>query len=142
MSDFDIAQQPSPVGVGKPGSGTYGEGAALDRLKEQLPSPAAPGAGPMPQGPGGMPMPAPGAGPAPKPAGLPAAIMAPTARPDVPIQSPLDPVAPVNPVQAAQTSRQRNMAALDALVNDPAVSAVTREWAAGMIQLLVKESTR
>ena len=143
MADtFDIAKQPSPAGIGKPGSGSYGEGAALDRLKAQLPE-VAPGAGPTADRPAPMPLPVPNQAPT-SPPGVPGALFDPTARPDVPVSTPLAGFgqAPVSPVAAAATQRQRNMAVLDALVSDPNVSEVTREWAQTLIDRMVKASAR
>jgi hypothetical protein len=142
MSDFDISKQPSPAGIGKPGSGTYGEKAALDRLKASLPE-VPPGAGPTGTQQAPMPLPPAGSPGAPAPSAAPADLFAPTQRPDVPVSTPLQMGGPAqSPVQAAATARQRNMAVLDSLANDPNVSDVTREWAQNLISNMVRMSAR
>jgi hypothetical protein len=130
----DITKMPMPGGnVNAPASGTYGEGAALENLKRQLPSPAAPGpsaqnpVAPMPSPPGG------GMVPAPAP-GVPPALLAPTQRPDVPVSTPLAGVG--GPAPMTQSAAQRRLAVLDALANNPDVSEQTREWASTLISQL------
>jgi hypothetical protein len=115
----DVAQQiPAGGGQNKPASGTYGETAALDRLKSQLPGeatdqPAAVTPPPMPSGPGVTP---------PSP-GLPKALMAPVA-PGIPATTPLtQDVAPtVGPNAELVRTAQ-------ALLRAPTTSPTTREWA-------------
>lgn len=133
-----LEQVPAGGGVNKPASGTYGEGAELDRLKAALPgggdrtrptSPTPPSMG-MPSGPG-----APGA-----PAGLPEVLGRPTTRPDVPINTPLAPMTPQNPVAGAVDAQQRRLALLDALSQSPEVSEETREWA-GVVMKKIIEAT-
>jgi len=142
MTDtFDITQQPTAGGgVNAPSSGTYGEKASLDRLQRSFPA-ASPGAGPQvtPGGPPPMPQPSPGQVST-APEGLPAGLLSPTQRPDVPAYTPLPAGPPPNPVQMSQTDRQRNLAVLDSLVHDPNVSDVTREWALTLISKLVSRS--
>lgn len=141
--NFDVTKQPMPGGgVNKPASGSYGDKANLDRLAQSFPKVDAP----QSAGPGGMaPMPTPPSGggvsspPAP---GLPSGLLAPTTRPDVPVSTPLVSGPPPNPVLSASTSRQRNMAILDALVADPTVSEATREWARINLQNLIQGSRR
>lgn len=121
----DINKMPMPGGnVNAPASGTYGEGAALENLKRQLPSTPSPG--PSTQNPV-APMPTPrlgGMAPAPTP-GVPSALLAPTSRPDVPVSTPLA----GGPMPMSQSAAQRRLAVLDALANNPDVSEATREWA-------------
>lgn len=136
----DISKMALPSGnVNTPASGTYGEGAALERLKAQLPGTASVG-GPTPSDPT-APMPTPPIGPmgSPPAGGLPPALLAPTQRPDVPVSTPLqDPMAMGMP--APQTGRQRNLAILDALANNPDVSETTREFARLMMDRLIGSS--
>jgi hypothetical protein len=115
----DVAQQiPAGGGQNKPASGTYGETAALDRLKSQLPGEAAdqPQAvppPPMPSGPGVTP---------PSP-GLPKMLTAPV-QGGIPATTPLtvdqEPTVGATPelVRVAQ-----------ALLRAPTTSPTTREWA-------------
>lgn len=143
MSDFtNVAEQtlPGGQGVNAPASGAYGERAAVDRLQKSLPKaqPAGPGAetgAPVAPLPRTSPAGGQSAG------GLPAAILAPSTRPDVPAMTPLA-QPPVNPMAEAQSWRQRNLAMLDALSNDPTRSPVTREWAANAKAKLIRASVR
>jgi hypothetical protein len=120
----DIAQMaPASGKVGAPSSGTYGEKAQADQLARDLPSSSGPGgAGPSPQplppmG-GGMPQPA-----APK-GGLPAGLMAPTRRPNEPVETPLTAPAPV-----AASSNEQLVQFAQMVATDPNVSQMFREWA-------------
>lgn len=140
MSDTtDISKMALPGGnVNAPASGTYGEGAALQRLKEQLPAVEQTAQEP---GMSGAPMPTPPSGasmPSQPPAGLPSAILSPSTRPDVPVSTPLG--VPSMPV--ADTGRQKRMAMLDALENDPNASAATKEWAGTVRRALIQGSTQ
>jgi len=143
MTDtFDITQQPTPANVNKPSSGTYGETASLDRLKQALPGiDSAPGQSmnspqaPMPTPPGGG-----TAGP-PMP-GVPEGLFAPTQRPDVPVGTPLQVPGVAAPAAMAQTSRQRNLAILDSIANDPNVSDETRGWAEDFMSKLIRASAQ
>lgn len=133
----DINKMPLAGGnVNAPASGTYGEGAALERLKQSLPM-AETGAAPSAADPT-APMPTPPAGgmSTPPTGGLPSPLLAPTQRPDVPVSTPLG--APTAPMPA--TGRQQRMAILDALANSPDVSDETREWASMMVKRLVDTS--
>lgn len=135
----DINKMPLAGGnVNSPASGTYGEGAALERLKQSLP--AMPGPGPSPDQPQ-SPMPTPGTGgvSTPPTGALPSALLAPTTRPDVPVATPLD-MGMQAPVSL--TSRQRRMQILDMLASSPDVTDDTREWASLMIEKLVSGSAR
>lgn len=140
MSDFNISDAGNnPAGINRPASGTYGEKAAQSRLEAALPGPIAP------TGPGGQAAPAmpnPGMGqPSSAPAGLPPALLRPTDRPDVPASTPLA-APPVNPVAAAQSGRQRRLAILDALSNDPKASDETRRWAQMQVKNLIDGSAQ
>lgn len=135
----DVTQQTNAGGnVNTPASGTYGEAASLDRLKAALPTPPGAGPGSSSGHPAPMPVPQP-SGIARPPQGLPQAMFAPTKRPDVPVSTPL-PAAPVNPMAAAQTQRQKNLALVDALVNDPSTSEGTRQWAQMVRDRLIQGS--
>jgi hypothetical protein len=140
MSDFNISDAGNnPAGINKPNSGTWGEKAAQSRLEAALPGPIAPTG---PGGAGAPPMPTPAAAPAGgAPAGLPPSILRPTERPDVPASTPLA-TPPVNPLAGAQSGRQRRLAILDAIANDPKASTQTREWAQLNIKNLIQGSTR
>lgn len=143
MSDYTtVAEQtlPGGQGVNAPSSGTYGQGAALERLKQSLPKAQTPGPGAET----GAPVsPLPRTSPADPsgPAGVPPAIMAPTSRPDVPAMTPLA-LPAANPMSDASSWRQRNLAMLDALANDPTRSPTTREWASGALAKLVRASVQ
>lgn len=137
----DVSKMPMPAGgnVNSPASGSYGEGAALERLKRDLPSTASPA--PSAQNPTSpMPTPPVGAGVsnAPSP-GVPAAILAPTSRPDVPVSTPLNPGA-LTPVQ--MSGAQRRIAILDTLANSPNVAESTREWAKLALEKAIAGSVR
>jgi hypothetical protein len=137
MSDIStVDQRPMPGGgANKPSSGTYGEKADTERLKQSLPSSGAPAPGgqPLPQmspapiSPtqeyGGRPV-----GPT-APPGVPPAIMHPTARPDVPMSTPLagDPLnqQALPPNDAHFEGRLRT---IDTLIQSNRVSPQTREW--------------
>lgn len=125
----------------RPESGTYGEKADLQRLRQSLPAmdpqppqPGVPGnplintalrQGVPTHGRPGRPQ-----GPQP-PAGVPASVMRPTDRPTEPVAS-MRTVADTAPIAAAQstvTATQQRLAVLDALANSPDVGAKTREWA-------------
>jgi hypothetical protein len=134
----------SPGGVNKPDSGTYGEGAALQRLKDSLPPPptTAPGqpmapppvspqpARATPQNLGGRPVTGAAA-----PPGIPSALLAPTQQPGTPVATPLSSPVP-NPVLNAVNAQQQRLALLDQLASNPQVSDDTREWAQQVIRLL------
>ena len=134
----EISKMPMPGGnVNAPASGTYGEGAALEALKKQLPS--TPAAGPSTQNPvAPMPTPPAGAGVSNTPApGLPSALLAPTQRPDVPVSTPL---AGSGPAPMPMSAQQQRLHALDVLANDPNVSPETREWAQALVARLAGRS--
>lgn len=128
-----LEQVPAGGGMNKPESGTYGEGAAADRLKQQLPemapqepfdqasTPAAAGGGTAPQPPAGE---------------LPAAIFRPTTRPETPIATPLQ------ERQPAADRRAQMIEALSAVLADPNVSETTREFATMAINRLARAGAR
>lgn len=140
MADMpDVTQLPAPKGgnVNTPASGVYGEGAALERLKQALPAPQQPTDTPPQAGP--MPTPNPGAGVSNAMGpGVPQSIMAPTQRPDVPVNTPL--AAPIDPMAAAQSGRQRRLVVLDALENNPNTSDTTREWIRNFRRQLIENA--
>jgi hypothetical protein len=141
VSDFNVNDQTTAAGnINAPSSGSYGEGAALDRLKQALPQAA-------PSGPGaaqGAPIaPLPRTSPAATPQGgeLPPALLRPSGMPDVPQTTPLA-QPPVNPVAIAQTAKQQRLAILDALEASPMVSEYTRELAGIIKDRLIRASVQ
>lgn len=142
----DIAQQPLP-GPNTPDSGQYGEGAALDRLKQQLPyvnnvamGGNKPGGGP--DGPPPMPTPQPqgmnaeGRPPtgAAAPPGMPSVLLHPTQRPDVPVTTPLQDQPGMAAAQLAPEQAQTMTLMMLADDNTPGISAQTREWAKTLLR--------
>lgn len=118
----------------KPTSGTYGDVATTDRLKQDLqlpPSSAGPpgveGAPPpmpgMPQG-AKMPGSAPGV--------VPDVLMRPTQMPDVPASTPLGGVQPQ--VESPQ-GRDARIAALKSLSVSPRVASATQQWAKEVLRM-------
>jgi len=137
----DISKLPAG-GVNAPASGSYGDAAALDRLKEafgNIPG-AGPQAGPGQQSAAPMPTPAPSQIQSPPPAGLPPALLAPTQRPNVPVSTPLAPAGPAMPGPVGP--QQQRLAILDALAQNPAVSDTTRQWAELLRERLIQGSAR
>ena len=131
MSDVNVAEQmPAGGSPMAPSSGTYGEEAALQRLRSQLP-----GEGSDTQSQQATPLPPMGgAPPIPPPAtGLPRSMFEPTRQPGVPASTPLTPSEPemTGPPDAV-------IAALDAVVNDPEAarkySRTTRLWAQQLLE--------
>lgn len=113
----------------KPKSGTYGDVADTERLKQQLSMPGQPGPGGPPQQ--NTPQQAPGlpsgrSVPSSAPGTVPDLLMRPTQNPDTPASTPLE-----RPAQPAQSpaGRQATRQALEALANNPDVSEASREWA-------------
>lgn len=136
---------PDNVSVAQPASGTYGEDTAVQDLKKALPigaignpAPAAAPTGPPVSTEPMSPQPNPVGRPAgsPPPPGVPAALLAPTAKPNVPAFTPLSSGTPAGP--AIADPRQARMAILDALVNDPNVGEETRQWARTVQSILLK----
>lgn len=131
--------------VNKPASGTYGEKASLQRLRQELPM----GAGGAPGGPGG---PAPiGAAPiggipdtgggrptgSQMPPGVPGVLGHPSDRPDVPVyQQRVPSPGAGSPIRQDSSARDAQVALLMALKDDPRVSDATREWAATVLQMI------
>ena len=126
-----IEQQPAGGGVNKPDGGTYGEGAALERLRTALPGmdAAAPGA---PVTPPGTPGPGPQA-PTPGPPGLPSFLMEPTRSPGVAPTTPLQ-----QTPQVASDRRAQSIQMLEALTKSPTVTDETREWAAMTLNKIIR----
>tara|TARA_Y100000310_G_scaffold273461_1_gene288936 strand:- start:13070 stop:13513 length:444 start_codon:yes stop_codon:yes gene_type:complete len=131
--------------VNEPASGTYGEKAELDRLRQSLP-PMGP---PAQQGVGGAaPVPPPGAQvpqrpdgrPKNAPPGVPGGLLAPTSRPGVPLSQPMAPEQQPMPAKR-QAADQQRLAILDALSSHPDVSAETREWAKLVVEALIASRT-
>jgi hypothetical protein len=132
-SQPDVMEQlPAGGNPMQPQSGTYGEGAALDRLKAELPvGPAGQAVGPAPTPPG-MPQ---GPSPAGAPTGLPQALMRPTGRPDVPVSTPL--ATPTAPPTAVVNAAQQRLQILDLLAESPEVSEETRAFAKRVREMLI-----
>ena len=145
----DLEKLPQDTQVNKPSSGTYGEKAEVDRLKQSLPSTAA-GGGPGPGGPapqtprsGGRPIPGAAdptvAGGAPTPStppGVPPLLARPTDYPGRPVGTPASPTPQPGMAGAVDPAQQR-LALLDALVRSPSVSEETREWATLVRQAII-----
>ena len=118
--------------VNKPQSGTYGEGADLARLKQQLPTgvvgqaPSAPPAPTMPTQPLAQPG-QPGRPPA-APPGVPSVLMQPSSPPAAPGPPPIG--------AGAVTPGQNTIALLDMLSTSTEVSAATREWAKTVLNMV------
>jgi hypothetical protein len=139
MDSTDVSQLPTDgPAVNAPASGTYGEGAALERLKASFPVNPAPAG----QAPGPTPMPTPptGAGIGTAPVGLPPGLALPTMQPSTPVATPLSAPAP-NPAAVAQTARQRNLATLNALIDNPNTATETKEWAQIALRNLISSSS-
>jgi hypothetical protein len=143
MSDVNVMeQQPAGGNPMRPSSGTYGESAERDRLKQQLPSAGGPVAPEQPSGPVGRPagpsalpgMPAGGAAPG----GVPDVLLSPTDRPDVPVSSPLDMGSP-DMFPGAVDARQKRLALLDMLTAHPDASPEVREWASIVRSKLIEQ---
>lgn len=141
MADnFDVAAQTLPGGnVNQPASGTYGDVASLDKLKASFPQPPTTPNGSLPTKP--MPQPQTGSIPTPQAGGLPPGLLAPTDLPHVPSSTPLQ-GPPVAPVLNAQTDRQKRLAIIDSLLQDPNTAEVTREWAGHVKDALIHGSAR
>lgn len=128
--EAELEKQPNPVNT--PTSGTYGEKAALDSLKQALPpmqekAPATPPAGGAPSGPPITPTPAPGQQAPQAPTGVPDVLLAPTGRPMEPVSGPI--AEPQQFPGSQQTAAQERLEMLINLANSPRVSDETREWA-------------
>lgn len=128
-----LEQLPAGGNVSKPSSGTYGETAALDRLKAELPGgdptqSRAIAPAPMPPGP------AMGPGGGATPGDLPPGILAPTRRPGEPTMSPLSP----GPPPMATADPERRIQLLHAIAADQSLSPVTREFAQRFLDSLIR----
>jgi hypothetical protein len=124
-----VNQIPATGNPMEPQSGSYGQVADLDRLKQQLSVPGGPGAGasPTPPPPPGAPQ---GQGLTPPPGGVPEVLMAPTTQPGVP---PSTPLGGAPPAVSAESGEQRRMEALVQLATSPGVSVATREMAKAVL---------
>lgn len=137
----DVIEQVSVVGNPmKPTSGTYGDVADTERLKQQLNLPGGGQGGaamqPTQAPPPGMPQ---GAQVPSSPGGVPDVLLKPTGQPDTPASTPLAPgVPPGSP--SAVTGAQRRLAILSALAQSDTVSDETREWAADVLEKLASRS--
>ena len=122
------------VSANAPESGTYGEGAELARLNEQLPPMNRPGMGAATGGPAPMPQPdvqvpgRPGGRPLQAPAGVPDVIF--QGGGPAPAGDPMAAPAPPDP-QAAR------LILLQQLAESPEVSEETREWARLVLEALI-----
>lgn len=137
MDSPDITQLPGAGSVSQPASGTYGAGAAVDKLKQGMglqPTQGEPPPGPNISTTPGAAKPQVSSGPF----GLPPAITAPTQQPNTPVSTPL--AAPVNPVAQAGMPSQQRIALLDMLSRNPDVSDATREWAQTVVAKLIEAS--
>ncbi len=140
MAD-EIEKTPTgDTALNKPASGTYGEKADLNRLKQALPpmergkqgapqqgSPMPSPSGQVPQRPMGRPTNA--------PSKAPAGLSAPSGKPNVPLDTSLRQQPSMPPRNSA--SDQQRLAILDALSTHPDVSEETREWASIVKEYLV-----
>lgn len=120
---------PAGGNVAKPASGTYGDGAELDRLESALPSlqpqqssPTVAAPSPMTPRPPQAPM-----------SGLPEGLFAPTTQPNVPVSTPPTQQAPV-----AGTPPEQRIQLLDAYANNPAFSETTRQFFASYRDKLIR----
>lgn len=138
-TSLELDKQPQGGPVNQPASGTYGAKTSVDQLKKSLPSsgltpptPAPPaGISPEPVRVESVPR---GRPPGPTgPPGMPAALMHPTQRPEVPVNTPLG-VGP--PPAPAVTPQQDRLAFLQALASSPRVHPTTREWAETVLEVL------
>jgi hypothetical protein len=139
----DIAKTPMPGGnPSAPASGSYGAKAAVDKLKQGMQSAMgdtsqAPPPGPKMSATPGAAKPSMPSGPA----GLPAALLAPTQRPNEAVNTP-PPAAPVSPLAGAVNAQQKRMALLTALAENPQSDTETRQWAKEAIRLAIAGSKR
>ena len=136
MDNPDVSQLPTD-GPNTPASGRYGTGAEQSRLEAALPRNPPPAGGPSPSpGPAGggaqvaPPRPRQTAAPG-VPEGVPAAIAAPTDRPNTPITAPQN----GNPV-GPQGATQKRLALLHQLAISDTVSPETRDWAQDILRLV------
>jgi hypothetical protein len=127
--------------VQQPESGTYGAKATVEKLKQELGSAQQTGAPRAPEPSVSSMPPRPPAQPGTGPAGIPAAVIGPTQRPNVATQTPLM-SAPVNPVAGAADARQARLAFWDFVSTNPEVSDETREFAKVVVQRLIGGSKR
>lgn len=136
MMALEVDKQPLPGGnVNSPASGAYGEKQALTNLKKDLPQsqPTAPGAAPtappMVNQEPISPTPARGGRPSAGAPGLPPALVAPTAMPDVPVGTPLQAPALGPQIAPVNNHFEDRLRLLDVLAQSNTVSPETRAWA-------------
>lgn len=134
----DVSKIALPGGnQNQPSSGTYGEKASVNRLKQALPSAPGPAGGGQPTAPASplnLPTPPPQAQ-QPTPEGvLPSVLTAPTNRPNESVNTPYS-GGPGGGMQPPQTAGQRQLAILDVLRSSPQVNERTREWAQQLFDL-------
>jgi len=137
MATTEIEKIPHPVN--KPSSGTYGEGAALDRLNQSLPpmGQGAQGEGvqvpPMPEPP--QPSLNPPGRPASAPPGVPGSLLHPSSQPGVPLNTPLD-RGQQTAVPMERSAQEARGMLLQQLSESPQVSEATRKWARHVLDML------
>ena len=119
-------------GVNKPVGGTQGAKAETQRLADALPDPTPPpGEAPPEVSPTGVTNVRSNRDAASLP-GIPAPMMAPSNRPGVRVDTPLE----AGPGAPTQTAAQKRLSQLDLLANSPDVNETTRQWAKLVIQQL------
>lgn len=135
MADQTIEKTPmASTSVNQPESGTYGEGADLARLKQELPPLDRVGMGAATGGPAPMPQPdmalpgRPGGRPLNAPQGVPDVLLQPGEVPGGQMPGPTGPT--VSP-EAARISL------LQQLAESPQVSEATREWARLVLEAIL-----
>jgi hypothetical protein len=126
MPDQTIEKTPTAgVSVNQPESGTYGEGADLTRLRQELPPMNREGFGSSTGGPSPMPQPSPAlpGRPGGRPTRLPGGV------PGVLLNGPPTPPPAAQPNAPASNPQAARITLLEQLTNAPDVSETTREWA-------------
>lgn len=125
-----VEQLPAGGNPNAPSSGTYGEEAALDRLKAALPNsnpdqPQRVAPRPMPSTPSPVPPPAPG---------LPPGMFTPTAQPQTPISTPLTEFGP----QVPGSREEAIIQTLDLLTRSEDASETTKELARLILDRIIR----
>lgn len=133
----DVGQVPVQGGSNQPTSGTYGEGAANDRLKQALPptpTPQGPQAPAVTMPPVGQP---PVGGPAPM--GRPPGGQTPPGIPNAILEGgpPQAQAGPGLPTPAVATPAQGRLLVLQQLASSGDVSDETRQWAQMVLKVLI-----
>lgn len=140
--DVDKQQIGGGAGVNSPTSGVYGEKAAGSALKKSLPQSqapapgAAPGAPPMVNQEPISPAPTRGGRPLAGAPGVPPALTAPSAMPDVPVNTPLLTPGLGPQVAPVENHFEDRLRVLDMLAQSQRVSSETRAWAQNARALL------